>query len=153
MWSAMKISYKCDYSLKVILDLSVNYPDKLLSIKELALRQDIPKKFLEQILLELKKGGFVDSRKGPKGGYFLAVNPGKIILGDVIRHIEGSVYPISCIDPVKPTKCDERVSCFFIPIWLDVGNAITEIIDSINFEDLKQRHLDSLNKFVSDYQI
>ncbi len=149
----MKISYKCDYSLKVILDLSVHYPDKLLSIKELAVRQDIPKKFLEQILLDLKKGGFVDSRKGPKGGYFLVRTPRDILLGDVIRHIEGTVYPISCIDPDKPTKCDERTSCFFIPIWLDIGNTITKIIDSINFEDLKQRHLESLNNFVSDYQI
>ncbi|MCF6239980.1 MAG: Rrf2 family transcriptional regulator [Bacteroidales bacterium] len=149
----MKISYKCGYSLKVILDLSVHYPDKLLSIKELAVRQDIPKKFLEQILLDLKKGGFVDSRKGPKGGYFLVRTPGDILLGDVIRHIEGTVYPIPCIDPDKPTKCDERISRFFIPIWLDIGNTITKIIDSINFEDLKQRHLESLKKFVSDYQI
>lgn len=149
----MKISYKCDYSLKVILDLSIHYPDKLTSIKDLAVRQDIPKKFLEQILLDLKKGGFVDSKKGSKGGYFLAKNPKDILLGDVIRYVEGSVYPISCIDPDKPTECNERVSCFFAPIWLHIGNAITEIIDSVSFEDLKQKHLDSVKKFVIDYQI
>lgn len=66
----MKISYKCDYSLKVILDLSIHYPDKLTSIKDLAVRQDIPKKFLEQILLDLKKGGFVDSKKDQKAAIF-----------------------------------------------------------------------------------
>lgn len=149
----MKISYKCDYALKIILDLSFYYQKELISIKDISQRQDIPKKFLEQILLELKKGGFLNSKKGPNGGYSLAKSPEDIILGDVIRYIEGSVYPISCIDRESPTECSELCECVFAPIWRDVGDAITEIIDGINFKDLMNKYRDNKRPFILDFQI
>ena len=94
----MNISYKGDYSLKIILDLTFYYPDTMVHIEDISKRQDIPRKFLEQILLQLKRGGFVESKKGPNGGYFLAVAPKDILLGDVIRFVEGPIHPVSCID-------------------------------------------------------
>lgn len=149
----MKISYKGDYSLKVILDLSMHYPHSLVSIQELSTRQDIPKKFLEQILLDLKKGGFLMSKKGPKGGYALAKSPESIILGDVIRFIEGSVYPVSCIDPVHPTECRDKPNCLFSTIWIEVGDAISSIIDNISFKELKDRREAQDKSLFPDYQI
>lgn len=135
----MKISYKCDYALKIILDLSNYYPDTLVHIEDIANRQDIPVKFLEQILLDLKKGGFVQSKKGPKGGYSLTRDPEYIKIGDIVRHIEGPVHPISCIDDNVPQTCNEVDKCAFMPVWREVSDAISHIIDNITFKDIKER--------------
>ncbi len=149
----MKITYKGDYALKIILDLSFYYQKELISIKDLAIRQDIPKKFLEQILLDLKKGGFLNSKKGPKGGYTLAKSPESILLGDVVRYIEGSVYPISCIEPGNATDCSELCRCVFAPNWREVGDAITKIIDGITFKQLMAKYENLSRPFVMDFQI
>lgn len=131
----MKISYKCDYALKTLLELAKNYNSKLLTIKELSKKLDIPQKFLEQILLELKKGGFVNSKRGAIGGYYLEIAPNKLILGEVIRFIEGPVEPIACVN--KNYKgCQEINSCVFRKIWKRTAQAIYEIVDKISFEDL-----------------
>ncbi len=131
----MKISYKCDYALKIILYMSAPQ-NSLVHIEELSETQDIPRKFLEQILLDLKKGGFIGSKKGPNGGYYLLKTSDSILLGDIIRFIEGSVYPISCIDPGKPATCVETSKCILAPIWRRIGLSITKIIDSVNFKEL-----------------
>ena len=137
----MKISYKGDYALKVILDLAIHYPDKLVHTKEISQRQDIPKNYLEQILLTLRQGGFIQSKKGPQGGYSLTRKPMEIGLGEVIRHIEGPIYPISCVDKEVPPTCDFINKCAFFDVWTQVGDAISRIIDSINFEQLREQQL------------
>lgn len=149
----MKITYKGDYSLKVVLELACSYPDRLVHIEEISRKQDIPRKFLEQILLNLKRGGFLVSKKGAKGGYSLARAPKNITLGDVIRFIEGSVYPISCIDCELPSPCDELSACVFAPVWKAVGDSITSIIDGVNFETLKEDYILKKNGYISDFQI
>lgn len=145
----MKISYKCDYALKVILYMSENRKEYV-HLEEVAKSQDIPRKFLELIFLELKKGGFVDSKKGPNGGYFLIKEPKDILLGDIVKFIEGSVYPISCVDPALPQSCLEIKKCVFAPVWKKVGDCISSIIDGVNFKDLAveasaKRQKDTLN--------
>ena len=137
----MNISYKGDYSLKIILDLAFYYPDSLVHIEDLAKRQDIPRKFLEQILLELKKGGFIQSKKGPNGGYYLTKAPKDISLGEIIRFIEGPIHPISCINKNLPQTCSEAGTCAFYPIWNDVSKAISDIIDNINFSQIKEKSI------------
>ncbi|MGK0290789.1 MAG: Rrf2 family cysteine metabolism transcriptional repressor [bacterium] len=149
----MKISYKCDYALKVILDLSNHYESNLIHIEEIATRQDIPQNYLEQILLILKKSGFVKSKKGPKGGYTLARAPKEIILGDVIRAIEGSIYPISCVDEQKPQTCDFVSRCGFFGVWKEVGSAISAIVDHLTFEDIQARETQTLAKNTIHYHI
>lgn len=149
----MKITYKGDYSLKVVLELACSYPDQLIHIEEISRKQEIPRKFLEQILLNLKRGGFLVSKKGAKGGYALARAPREITLGEIIRFIEGSVYPISCIDCDSPTPCSVLSSCVFAPVWRDVGDSISKIIDSINFETLKEDYLVKMNGYIPDFQI
>ncbi len=149
----MQISYKTDYALKVILHLSDSYPDKMEHIKDISKAQDIPKKFLEQVLLLLKKGGFVMSKKGPKGGYFLKKSPDRITMGDVIRFIDGSVSPISCIDPGNEDACDFGTFCVFKPVFRDVEKAILQIIDTKNFNDLLQDQKELKANAVLDFQI
>lgn len=135
----MKISYKCDYALKIILDLAEYYQHQLVHRHEIAARQDIPEKFLEQVLRSLKEGGFVQSKKGPNGGYSLNRPPKEISLGEIIRFIEGSVYPISCVEPGTPPTCNFVPRCVFYGIWEEVGEAIAQIVDNIDFAQLQQQ--------------
>jgi len=131
----MRITYKGDYALKTILNLSLHYGSGVVTIHELAKRADIPIKFLEQVLLDLKKGGFVESRRGKVGGYFLARPPAKIRLGEVIRFIDGPIEPIACADKGY-LGCSDVYKCIFRKIWYRVSNATSEIVDNITFEDL-----------------
>ncbi len=149
----MRISYKGDYALKVILDLADNYPDTFIHIEDISRRQDIPQKYLEQILLTLKKGGFVQSKKGPNGGYFLTRAPREISLGEVVRFIEGPIYPISCVDPEAQKTCRETSTCVFCDVWKEVGDGIARIVDSIDFEQLKERSRKKTAKEVMYYSI
>ncbi len=149
----MQISHKTDYSLKIILHLSNIYPDETAQIKRIAESQDIPKKFLEQILLLLKKGGFVLSKQGPKGGYFLAKPPEEISVGDVVRFVEGPIHPISCIAPGMDESCNFATVCVFRDIWVDVEQAISEVIDSVHFRDLLEREREKHGQMVPDYHI
>ncbi|MCP4751419.1 MAG: Rrf2 family transcriptional regulator [Proteobacteria bacterium] len=150
----MKISYKTDYCLKIILDLAKNYhPLRLVHLTELSSRQDIPRKFLEQLLLMLKKGGFIQSKKGPKGGYSLTRDPAQIRLGEVIRFVEGSFYPISCIDPAVEQGCDFEPKCVFAGIWKTVEKAVSGIVDPIDFADLVKKETRLLENVVIDFQI
>ena len=135
----MNISYKGDYALKVILDLATNWPAKLVHTKDIAQRQNIPKGFLDQIMLLLRQGGFVQSKKGPNGGYSLTRPPKEIMLGEVVRFIDGPLYPISCIDPATPPTCNEVNKCSFYGVWQEVGLAISQIVDNISFAELKDR--------------
>ncbi|MFC1517443.1 RrF2 family transcriptional regulator [Candidatus Margulisiibacteriota bacterium] len=149
----MKVSYKGDYATKIILDLSEIYPNKLAHIEDIAKRQDIPQNYLEQILLTLKKGGFVQSKKGPNGGYSLTRRPEEISLGEIIRFIEGPVYPISCCDPQGTQTCKETKKCAFIGIWKEVGDGIANIVDNINFEQIKERTRKIREKEAISYHI
>lgn len=136
----MKITYKGDYALKTVLDLALNYGNGVVTIHELAKRLDIPVKFLEQVLLDLKKGGFVESRRGKVGGYFLARSPAKMKLGEVIRFIDGPVEPIACANLNIPYKgCRNIYNCVFKDIWVNVATTICDIIDHTTFQDLCDR--------------
>lgn len=135
----MRITYKGDYALKTILDLATHYGRSPVTIHDLAKGADIPIKFLEQILLDLKRGGFVESRRGKVGGYLLARAPSNIKLGDVIRFIDGPVEPVLCVD--RGYKgCNDINKCAFRGIWRKVTEATSKIIDNITFEDLVKKN-------------
>ena len=146
----MRITYKGDYALKTILDLALTYGNSPVAIHDLAKRADIPIKFLEQILLDLKRGGFVESRRGKIGGYLLAKAPSKIRLGDVIRFIDGPIEPIACIEKGY-SGCSDIYKCVFKGLWQDVAKATSYIVDDVTFEDLVNR-VKTQKKTVS-YQI
>lgn len=135
----MKITYKGDYSLKAMLDLALHYNKGVMPIQELAKKGDIPNKFLEQILLTLKKGGFVSSKRGIGGGYFLAKPPETITVGDVIRFIEGPIEPIACAGRKKYEKCKDSPYCVFKDIWSQVYTATSLVVDTITFAELVRR--------------
>ena len=146
----MKITYKGDYALKTILDLAGHFGSGPVVINDLSKRLDIPTKFLEQILLDLKRAGFVESRRGKIGGYSLAKEPAKITLGEVIRFVEGPIGPIACVDK-KYSGCHDVTSCVFRNIWTQVSSSTSKIIDHITFEDLLKRSKKNTKTFT--YQI
>ena len=131
----MRVTYKGDYALKAVLDLALHYDQGLATIQEIAQRIDAPVKFLEQVLADLKKGGFVESRRGKIGGYLLSRPPQEIILGEVVRFMDGPIEPISCVN-AKYSNCADIHRCVFQGIWQKVSKATSDIIDHITFEDL-----------------
>lgn len=131
----MRISYKGDYALKAMLDLSLHYGAELVSSHDIAKRIDAPIKFLEQVLLELKKGAFIESRRGNVGGYMLSRPPDKITVGEVIRYIDGPVEPISCVK-AGYSNCVDINKCVFKKLWHKVSQATSEIVDNVTFEEL-----------------
>jgi len=143
----VRITYKGDYALKTILDLALNYNNGVVTIHDLAKRLDIPVKFLEQVLLNLKKGGFVESRRGKIGGYLLAKHPAKIKVGDVVRFVEGYVEPIACIENGYK-GCRDLYRCAFRPVWQRVDEATKSVIDSVNFEELVEKARANRRNFV-----
>jgi Rrf2 family protein len=131
----MRVTHRGDYALKAVLDLALNYGKDVVTIHELAEHIDAPIKFLEQVLLDLKKGGFVESRRGNIGGYFLSKAPALITIGDVVRFIDGPIEPISCTRE-NYSKCGDVQKCVFRKVWQNVTKATADIIDNITFEAL-----------------
>ena len=136
----MRISYKGDYALRAILELSLRYDyGEAVSINEIADSGDMPEKFLEQILLALKNGGFVKSKRGVRGGFFLARPPKDITVGNVIRFIEGPTAPISCVEEGYK-GCKDLKNCIFRDVWKEVSQSISLVIDTLTFEELAYRY-------------
>jgi len=139
----VKITYKGDYALKALLRLSLKYAEgeeAVMSINDLAKLGDMPTKFLEQILLTLRKGGFVKSKRGVRGGFLLARPPKDITIGEVIRFIEGPIEPIACIEKERYSGCKDLTSCIFRDIWKEVSAAILIVVDTLTFEELVLRY-------------
>jgi Rrf2 family protein len=100
----------------------------------------MPVKFLEQILLALRKGGFVKSRRGVQGGFSLARQPSDITVGEVVRFIEGPIEPISCVEKGSYKGCKDIGKCIFRDVWKDVSDAISAVVDNLTFEDLAVKY-------------
>lgn len=149
----MRISFKGDYALKTILDLSCNYNKGLARISDIAKRQDIPIKYLEQILLLLKGAGYVNSKRGPDGGYFLAKKPSEITVGEVIRLTEGFTSPISCVSKSCYVKCNDELKCAFRPLWKDVRDLINGVVDKVTYQDMCERKERVEKKTIVNYEI
>lgn len=101
------MSKKCKYAFKALIELGKNYQQGTLQTAEIAKAQNIPKKFLEQILIELKKGGYVNSKQGARGGYYMMKNPAQISLSDIYRMFEGAIAMVPCVSDKFYEICDD----------------------------------------------
>lgn len=135
----MRISTKGDYATRALQELSMHYNKGPLRIEQIAERQDIPARYLEQLLLILKRAGYLESRRGVKGGYILAKPPHQITLGEIIRLMEGPPAPIFCVDPSSHEKCSVEKRCGFQGIWVEVRDMIAHILDNVTFEEICRR--------------
>ncbi len=138
----MKLSKRGEYGLKAMIDLaSQGEPTAVTQIKDIAARQQIPVKFLEQILLTLKNAGLLRSRAGVGGGYYLAKTPDEITLGQVVRVLDGPLAPIPCVSQMAYERCvcDDEATCGLRLAMLDVRNAIAGILDKTTLADVSTR--------------
>ena len=135
----MKITKKGEYAMRALVDLALNYKKGVRQIQEIVREEAIPEKFLEQILLILKNAGFVESKRGMGGGYFLSRSPDKISLGDVIRLIDGPLAPLGCVSKTEHVDCPREITCGIRSVMLDVRNATAEILDRVTLADVCNR--------------
>ena len=137
----MKLSKRGEYGLKALIELAANDSEEATPVRELAEREQIPLKFLEQILLSLKNAGLLQSRRGVNGGYYLARPAEEITLGQVVRTLDGPVAPIRCVSQMAYERCvcpDEN-TCGLRLAMLDVRNAIADVLDNTTLADAARR--------------
>lgn len=132
----MKISTKGDYATRAMQDLALHYDQGPIQIEDIARRQHLPTRYLEQILLNLKRAGFLESKRGMSGGYYLAKHPREITVGAIIRATEGPIVPIFCVGSGPREVCIEESLCSLRDIWADVRDAVSRIVDHTTLEDL-----------------
>lgn len=151
----MKISQRCEYALRALFELGRAAGDGSIRIDEIARRQKIPRNFLANLLVQLKRGRFVQSRKGPEGGYFLARPARDIVVGDVVRFVDGPLGPISCVGNRSGDRCPTFADCGYFPLWSRVHEAVSAIVDGTTVEDLieEQRRADARRQKVLMYHI
>lgn len=130
----VKISTKGRYALRLLLDLAINETDEYIPIKSIAGRQEISGKYLEQIINQLNKAGFVVSTRGSQGGYKLARHPSEYTVGAILRTMEGNLKFSSCLD--EGHSCDRASTCITQGVWKKMQNAVDEVIDNITLENL-----------------
>jgi len=126
------LSQKCKYALRALLALARENPDELLLVSDIAERENLPKKFLEAILLELNRNGLVRSRRGRGGGYALAKPADLITFGQVVRIMDGPLAPLSCVSVNYYRRCDdckEEASCEIRKVMRRVRDAIAGELD------------------------
>jgi Rrf2 family protein len=135
----MRLSTKGEYASRAMLELSLHYEEKPLHIRDISKAQSIPQRFLEQILLQLKRAGYLRSRKGPDGGYYLAKPPAKINVAEVIRVMDGPLAPIDCVSVTAYEVCPLERTCSLRGLWKEVRDAIAEILERTTFDDLAEK--------------
>jgi Rrf2 family protein len=142
----MRLSKRGEYGLRAMIDLATQLTPRdgqsaaasVVQIKEIAERQHIPAKFLEQILLTLKNNGILHSRMGVGGGYYLARSASEISLGHIVRVLDGPLAPIGCVSHMayEPCGCPDEKTCGLRLVMLDVRNAISDILDNTTLADV-----------------
>ena len=140
----MNISQSCNYALTCLLELSAIYPEGPMNLSKVANKYSFSLKFLQNTMRHLKSGGFVKSKKGPKGGFILGKSPQEIILGEVIRFMgvskEGLIY-----------SGDSQNENLFIRIWEEVDDAVDGVINNITFDDLLRKKQDTAQSWEMYY--
>ena len=142
----MKISTKGRYAIKLMLDLALYSKGQPVKIKEIAKRQGISEKYLEQIINPLTKSGLVKSFRGAQGGYMLTRKPEEYTVGMILRAAEGSLAPVSCLDE-DINHCEHAGRCTTLTIWQQLKDAIDNVVDNTTLADLieEQKNMPDAN--------
>ena len=143
----MQISTKGRYALRLMLDLAVHNTGELVKIKDIAAREDISEKYLEQIISVLNKAGYVKSVRGPQGGYSLQRRPEEYTVGMILRLTEGCLSPVDCVAP-DGAGCEKGDACVTRILWKKIDDAINEVVDNITLGDLLDWQAASADDYV-----
>jgi Rrf2 family protein len=147
----MKLSTKIRYGARAMLELASHVGEGPVDLKEIAKRQDISIKYLEQVMIPLRTAGLVKSTRGAKGGYVLAKSPSEISLDDVVNTLEGPLYLVDCVG--EPKACKKSSRCVTRDIWQDVSRALHGVLKSITLEEMVRRKIEKENSDSPVYQI
>lgn len=134
----MKISTKGRYALRLMLDLAINNTGDYIPIKRIAERQEISEKYLEQIITQISRAGFVRSVRGSQGGYQLANPPEEYTVGMIVRLLEGELSPVVLGD--EPGSFDQGDRSVTVEVWQEVKDAIDNVVDNITLAELVKRY-------------
>lgn len=137
----MKLSLRGEYALRALLVLGLEYDQSVVRIQTISEQQNIPKRFLEQILNDLKSAGVVQSRRGVAGGYRLAKKPEEITLAAVVRHIEGALAPVSCVSErfYEKCSCPDESRCAIRSVMKEIREAVVKIAERVTVAQLCER--------------
>jgi Rrf2 family protein len=137
----MKLSTRGEYALRALLVLGLNYGPQVVPIQRIATEQNIPKKFLEQILNDLKSAGVVESKRGIAGGYRLARPPQHITLAAIVRHVEGALAPVSCVSErfYEKCTCPDEARCAIRSVMKEARDAVVKIVERVTVAELCER--------------
>lgn len=143
----MKISTKGRYAVRVMLDLATHNTGEYIKVKQIAARQEISEKYLEQIIAILNKAGYVKSIRGAQGGYRLSKEPSFYTVGMILRLTEGTLAPVACLedDTMECERCD---NCETLGVWKELQAAINKVVDGVTIADLverQQKRLEAMN--------
>ncbi|MDD3252246.1 MAG: Rrf2 family transcriptional regulator [Lachnospiraceae bacterium] len=141
----MKISTKGRYALRMMIEFGMN-PDQCTKISQVAARQGISDKYLEQIVTLLHRAGYVRSIRGAQGGYMLTKAPEEYTVGMILRQTEGSLSPVSCLDE-KVNPCERAGCCSTLTVWQKIKDAVDDVVDHVTLADLieEQKHMPDKN--------
>ena len=146
----MMISTKGRYALRIMVDVAQHDGEMPVSVREIAQRQDISGKYMEQIISVLTRSGLLRSIRGAQGGYHLAKKPEAITVGMILRLTEGSLCPVACLE-TESNECERCDTCETLQVWKDLNDAINKVVDSVTIADLVARHQESIENM--DYSI
>ncbi len=151
----MNLSQKCQYALRSLFELACRHGQGAVSVAEIAETQAIPQRFLELILNELKHAGFVSSRRGPGGGYMLAMDAEAVSVGDVIRFADGPIAPVRCVasNELSAKDCPLSGNCAFMGLWERARDAASSVYDTTSLQDLVAEQRARNARHVADYCI
>lgn len=143
----MKVSTKGRYALRLMLDLAMNNTGEAVSLKDIAKRQEVSDKYLEQIISILNKAGYVKSIRGAQGGYMLKKEPKDYTVGMILRLTEGSLAPVSCVED-EESGCSRESDCVTYLVWKKLNAAINGVVDNITLADLLEWQNEKSNNYV-----
>lgn len=137
----MKLSTKITYGVRALFDIAYHSCGKPAKVKDIARRQGISPRYIEQIFIDFKKHDIIKTVRGPNGGYLLAHEPGEISLGDIIKSIEGNIELVSCksVSTEETDECMIKKQCVTAPIWNELNDKISSFFNSISIQDLCER--------------
>jgi len=136
----MKVSSRGEYALRALICLGAKN-NNLINIEEISEKTLVPVNYLEQILLQLKRNGYVQSKRGVNGGYKLSRNPNDIIIGEVIRNLEGPLAPMGCVSITSYESCPLEEGCLLKPLWGLIRDKIAELLDNTTLYDLLEGNI------------
>ena len=132
----MQISTKGRYALRAMIDLGLHMDQGPVLRKDIAERQEISSDYIGQLFVELRRAGFIESVKGPGGGYVLAQDADKIKAGGIIRAVEGPIALVHCVSPNPEDVCHRMADCAAHLLWKRLSKTVEEVLDSVTLKDL-----------------